>query len=64
MSKWNNYAEALDKTDLYNYAKNGYDWCDIFYDWCLVQEFGVDGVLGPMTARAVQRSINAGAWSV
>lgn len=33
--KFNKYAEALDKTDLYNYAKNG-------YDWCLVQEFGVE----------------------
>ena len=42
VGKWNKYAEALDKTDLYNYAKNGYDWCDIFYDWCLVQEFGVE----------------------
>lgn len=40
--KWNKYAEALDRTDLYNYAKNGYDWCDIFYDWLLVEEFGVE----------------------
>lgn len=23
--KWNKYAEAPDQTDLYNYAKNGYD---------------------------------------
>lgn len=40
--KWNKYAEALDQTDLYNYAKNGYDWCDIFYDWLLVEELGVE----------------------
>ena len=40
--KWNKYAEALDQTDLYNFAKNGYDWCDIFYDWLLVEEFGVE----------------------
>ena len=40
--KWNKYAEALDQTDLYNYAKNGYDWCDIFYDWLLVEEFGIE----------------------
>lgn len=42
VGKWNSYAEALDKTDLYNYAKNGYDWCDIFYDWLLYQEFGLE----------------------
>lgn len=40
--KFNRYAEALDRTDLYHYVKNGYDWRDIFYGWCLVQEFGVD----------------------
>lgn len=40
--KFNKYAEALDKTDLYNFPKNGYDWCDIFYDWCLVEEFGAE----------------------
>lgn len=40
--KWNKYAEALDQTDLYNYAKNGYDWRDIFYDWLLVEELGVE----------------------
>ena len=44
--KFNRYAEALDRTDLYNHAKNGYDWCDIFYDWCLVQEFGVEVTKG------------------
>lgn len=40
--KFNRYAEELDRTDLYNFSKNGYDWCDVFYDWCLVQEFGVE----------------------
>ena len=40
--KWNKYAGALDQPDLYNFAKNGYDWCDIFYDWLLVEEFGVE----------------------
>lgn len=38
--KFNKYAEDLDKTDFYNTPKNGFDWCAIFYDWCLVQEFG------------------------
>lgn len=40
--KWNKYAEALGQTDLYNFAKNGYDMCDIFYDRLLVEEFGVE----------------------
>lgn len=40
--KFNRHSEALDQTDLYNGAKNDQDWCDIFYDWCLVQEFGVE----------------------
>ena len=33
--KFNKYAQALDGTDLYNFPKDG-------YDWCLVQEFGVE----------------------
>ncbi len=28
--KINKYAWALDRTGLYNYPKDGYDWCDIF----------------------------------
>ena len=40
--KFNKYALALDATDIYNFPKNGYDWCDIFYDWLLVTEFGLD----------------------
>jgi hypothetical protein len=49
--KWNKYAEALDQTDLYNFAKNGYDWCDIFYDWLLVEEFGVELAKARPTSR-------------
>ena len=43
--KFNKYARALDRTGLYNYPKDGYDWCDIFYDWLLVEEFGLDVAL-------------------
>ena len=43
--KFNKYARALDQTGLYNYPKDGYDWCDIFYDWLLVEEFGLDVAL-------------------
>ena len=39
--KFNKYARDLDALgDFYNYPKQGYDWCDIFVDWCFVQTFG------------------------
>ena len=35
------YARDLDNiSGFYNTKKNGYDWCDIFVDWCFVQAFG------------------------
>lgn len=39
--KFNKYARDLDalKT-FYNGPKQGFDWCDIFVDWCFVQTFG------------------------
>lgn len=39
--KYNKFARDLDalKT-FYNYPKQGYDWCDVFVDWCFVQTFG------------------------
>lgn len=41
--KFNKYARDLDALgDFYNYPKQGYDWCDIFVDWCFVQSFGRD----------------------
>lgn len=44
--KYNKYARDLDKiAGFYNGKKNGYDWCDIFVDWCFVQAFGVDKAL-------------------
>lgn len=37
------YARDLDAIpDLYNGKKNGYAWCDVFVDWCMVQAFGVE----------------------
>lgn len=37
------YARDLDAiTDFYNGRKNGYDWCDVFVDWCFVKAFGAD----------------------
>ena len=35
------YAEELDRTNMYNGAKNGFAWCDVFYDWLLFKCFGL-----------------------
>lgn len=38
---WNKYARDLDNLrNFYNGGKNGYAWCDIFYDWLFVKCFG------------------------
>lgn len=40
------YAYELDKiSGFYNGKKNGFDWCDVFYDWCTVKTFGVETAL-------------------
>lgn len=40
-NNYTKYARDLDNLkDFYNTPKNGYDWCDIFVDWCFVQAFG------------------------
>lgn len=41
---WNKYAQYIDTEfpDFYNGKKNGYDWCDIFVDYCFIRAFGVD----------------------
>lgn len=39
--KFNKYARDLDALkDFYNGPKQGFDWCDVFCDWCFVQTFG------------------------
>ena len=40
--KLNKYAEYLDKVDIYNELKNGYDWCDVFADCEYVSDFELD----------------------
>lgn len=43
---WTKYARDLDALgDFYNGRKNGYDWCDVFVDWCFVQAFGKETAL-------------------
>lgn len=40
---WTKYARDLDKLkNFYNGGKNGYPWCDIFYDWLFVKCFGAE----------------------
>lgn len=40
---WNKFARDMDALgDFYNGRKNGYDWCDVFVDWCFVRTFGVE----------------------
>lgn len=40
---WTKYARDLDKIPgFYNGRKNGYDWCDIFVDWCFVMAYGAE----------------------
>lgn len=40
---YNKYARDLDALgDWYNGKKNGYDWCDVFVDWCFYKTFGKD----------------------
>lgn len=34
------YAAEMDRTNWYNGPKNGYPWCDIWYDWLFYKCFG------------------------
>ena len=37
------YARDIDAiSNFYNGKKNGFDWCDVFVDWCFVKAYGVD----------------------
>ena len=41
-NNYTKYARDLDAIPhFYNFAKQGYAWCDIFVDWLFVQAFGV-----------------------
>ena len=44
---WNKYARDFDTKypNWYNGKKNGYDWCDIFVDWCFVTAYGYENAL-------------------
>lgn len=41
--KHTKYAKELDALgDFYNTPKDGYDYCDVFFDWLFVKSFGAD----------------------
>lgn len=45
-NNYTKYARDLDKLGyFYNGPKNGYPYCDCFYDWCHVQAYGVEAAL-------------------
>lgn len=53
------YARDLDALgDWYNGKKQGYDWCDVFADWCFVQTFGKETALA-LTCQPL-KSLGAG----
>ena len=43
-NSYTKYANFFDTQvpNFYNGPKNGYDWCDMFVDWCMCSTFGVD----------------------
>ena len=56
---YNKFARDLDALgDFYNGRKNGYDWCDVFVDWCFVETFGRE--LGQRLLGQPDRSCGAG----
>lgn len=43
-NNWNKYAAYIDSVypDFYNGKKNGFNWCDIFVDYCFLRTFGLE----------------------
>lgn len=41
-ANWTKYARDLDMLGVYNGPKNGFDWCDMFVDWCMIEAYGLD----------------------
>lgn len=39
-ANWTKYARDLAAAGYYNGDKNGYEWCDVFVDWCFYKAFG------------------------
>lgn len=63
---WTKYAAYFDamrsEVEFYNGKKNGFDWCDMFVDWCQCQAWGIED--GRKVLYQPERSCGAGcAWS-
>lgn len=41
-NNWTKYAAMVDSLGVYNGAKNGYPWCDVFADWNFIVTFGIE----------------------
>lgn len=58
-NNWTKYARDLDGFgNIYNGRKNGYDWCDVFVDWCFMTTFGVS--VGMKMLNQMERGLGAG----
>lgn len=46
-ANYTKYAAEIDKNypSFYNGRKNGWDWCDVFADWCFIHTFGLEKAL-------------------
>ncbi len=49
-ANWTKYARDLANAGYYNGSKNGFEWCDVFADWCFWMACGKD----PAKAQALQ----------
>ena len=58
-NNWTKYARDLDAAGFYNTKKNGYPWCDVFFDWLLYKCFGLE-MLMKMTGQP-KGAANSGA---
>lgn len=41
-ANYTKYARDLDMLGVYNGPKNGFEWCDIFVDWCMIKAYGLE----------------------
>jgi len=59
-ANYTKYARDFDQKypNFYNGRKNGYSWCDVFVDWCMVATFGVSEAMRLLCQP--QKSMGAG----
>lgn len=59
-ANYTKYARDLDNIKFYNGRKNGFDWCDVFADWCFNEAYGKDAALY-LTCQPTKAANNCGA---